>query len=228
MNSPETESNEHFNEAIKKRIKIIIDDVAFGRIPEFASQLSVKDATVRNWTKQENTAPNAENLMEICKKFEISAEWLLCGEGEMRPDFVSRWDTRYNLWCAAWLLNPEYLDQKLFDIYRDALEQRIKQNTEGKEEKEKSTYSLIWKAFERWASLCGAWIKTTRQLEDDRNMSLAEVKKKYKRSKPKKLDELLIHQNKLEQFYLKMETFRKQMLDCETEINIYFNIFKED
>lgn len=52
---------------------------------EFAALAEIRDATISDWVNNKGQ-PRAEQLIRICEKLDISAHWLLTGEGPMeRP-----------------------------------------------------------------------------------------------------------------------------------------------
>ncbi|QTV06025.1 LexA family transcriptional regulator [Faecalibacter bovis] len=66
---------------INERIKLLVEYYSGGNNSKFANELDISEANVRNYISK--TEPKFSVLEKIAKKFEISFEWLLLGEGEM-------------------------------------------------------------------------------------------------------------------------------------------------
>lgn len=66
---------------IGDRIKQLVDYYADGKNTSFAQKIGTSEANVRNYIK--GILPKADILQRIVKSFDISAVWLLTGEGDM-------------------------------------------------------------------------------------------------------------------------------------------------
>ena len=56
--------------------------------PRFAQQLDIHKNTVYRYEKEESF-PDAECIGRICSQFDVSADWLLFGEGDAKATNVS-------------------------------------------------------------------------------------------------------------------------------------------
>ncbi|MDD2967764.1 MAG: helix-turn-helix transcriptional regulator [Desulfovibrionaceae bacterium] len=56
-----------------------------GKQGDFAKELGINPNTLRNY-ENGRVFPNQEILERICVKFSVSPEWLLLGQGSMRPN----------------------------------------------------------------------------------------------------------------------------------------------
>ncbi len=78
------------NTTINQRIKEIADKLCNGNISEVARVVGVKQQTLRSIVTGKQNKPGFETLYKIAvnDKFEISADWLLRGKGEMQKSAV--------------------------------------------------------------------------------------------------------------------------------------------
>lgn len=69
------------NETIHERIKRLVDVLADGKNTVFAQRLGISEANVRGYIK--GVVPKTDALEKIVRNYDVSAEWLLTGEGDM-------------------------------------------------------------------------------------------------------------------------------------------------
>lgn len=75
---------------INQRVKNLVEVYAKGKKSSFAEMIGVSKTAITDYTKLENfSSPNFEVLTKILSLFSnLSAEWLMRGEGEMlKPNF---------------------------------------------------------------------------------------------------------------------------------------------
>lgn len=70
------------NENISERISVLVDQFGGGKNTVFAAKVGDNEANVRNY-RSGKTTPKYSVLLSIVKNFDISAEWLLTGQGPM-------------------------------------------------------------------------------------------------------------------------------------------------
>ena len=68
-------------ETIHDRVRLLVATVAGGKNTVFAQKLGVNEANIRGYVK--NIEPKADFLDKVVRTYDISAEWLLTGRGEM-------------------------------------------------------------------------------------------------------------------------------------------------
>ena len=66
---------------IHERIKVLVDTLAGGKNTVFAQKLGVSEANIRGYIK--NVVPKADVLEKIVTSYDVNAEWLLSGNGEL-------------------------------------------------------------------------------------------------------------------------------------------------
>ncbi|MDN4753654.1 LexA family transcriptional regulator [Porphyromonadaceae bacterium W3.11] len=66
---------------IEKRIERLVDNFTEGNKSAFGLKVGLSEARVRSYIN--GTQPSADALAKIVKSFDISADWLLTGQGEM-------------------------------------------------------------------------------------------------------------------------------------------------
>lgn len=69
------------NELISNRINELVNYFSKGNKSDFARAIGISEANIRNYIA--GKLPKADTLFAIIDKFEINAEWLLTGQGEM-------------------------------------------------------------------------------------------------------------------------------------------------
>ena len=69
------------NDTIHDRISRIVRQYAHGKNTEMAQKLGVSEGNIRGYIK--GVLPKADFLEKIVTNYEVSAYWLLTGEGEM-------------------------------------------------------------------------------------------------------------------------------------------------
>jgi len=68
---------------INERVQSIVDTCFGGNKRAFAKQIGVSATVIENVVGKRNGKPSFDVLHSICANANISAEWLLTGEGEM-------------------------------------------------------------------------------------------------------------------------------------------------
>lgn len=66
---------------ISQRIKWLVDDYCDNNVSKFALMMGSSEANIRNYIS--GTQPKYEFLSKVIETFEINAEWLLTGKGDM-------------------------------------------------------------------------------------------------------------------------------------------------
>jgi hypothetical protein len=74
-------NNRDMSETIHDRIKEMVDRLAGGKNTVFANTLGVSEANIRGYIK--NITPKYDVLRAIVTSYDVSAHWLLTGEGDM-------------------------------------------------------------------------------------------------------------------------------------------------
>lgn len=74
-------------DTIHERIKLLVDKLAEGKNTIFAANLGVSEANIRSYIR--GVVPKADILSKIVSYYDVSAEWLLTGRGEMLSSEVS-------------------------------------------------------------------------------------------------------------------------------------------
>ncbi len=69
--------------AINERIAKLVEKYADGNKTRFAKAIGASDTNVRMWSTTDRM-PSCDVLETICRTFNVSAEWMLLGEGEMK------------------------------------------------------------------------------------------------------------------------------------------------
>ena len=67
-------------ENINNRLNTLVEELAEGNGAKFAQKAGIKQATFYNYMN--GRQPNVEALNNICKKFKVNLNWLVCGEGD--------------------------------------------------------------------------------------------------------------------------------------------------
>lgn len=71
------------NSTINERFQSIIDTCFRGNKRAFATQIGVSATVIENVVGKRNGKPSFDVLRSVCANANISAEWLLTGEGSM-------------------------------------------------------------------------------------------------------------------------------------------------
>ncbi len=67
---------------ISDRMNVLVQNFGDGKNTVFAAKIGDSEANIRNY-RSGKTTPKYAVLVSIVKVFDVSAEWLLTGEGEM-------------------------------------------------------------------------------------------------------------------------------------------------
>lgn len=84
---------------------------------KFAEHINVDESTVRKW--QNGRQIQAGTVKKICKEFEVSANWLLFGEGPMRKD-VLQFRQEKSLLTAWNNLFVQFIDSKISQAFLES------------------------------------------------------------------------------------------------------------
>lgn len=222
--------NEQFDEALKKRLRQIIDELA-GTQKKFAKELGLNLQTVNNWLKR-NSLPSAQNMRDICLKFSISPQWLFFGLGNMQTLYHQEFESLFDIWCSIWSFKGGFSAKELITTNTTVYRRRLEEKLEQKNEDSKSQVSnLVWSLFDEWCKHAEAWITETGNFE----LEIKDIDYRISREGnliflgPKKVIELkdLDRRKKasLKHFY-EAKRSKQEMFQKEGEINTLLRLFE--
>jgi transcriptional regulator with XRE-family HTH domain len=153
---------------MKNRIKELIQKTTKGNASEFAKKIRVSPSAVNHWINDDKkTLPDSSKIIRICETFEISADWLLMGRGEMMIDLYIlplRNEHRFQLWREIFDKYICYLDNcddLLISTYTEAFKQlRDQALLSCKYDKTEKYLSDVIKSIE---SLSSDWLRSSEE-----------------------------------------------------------------
>lgn len=104
--------------SISLRIKELVDHFFDGNVSKFGKSIGFSEANIRNYIN--GTQPKVEFLSIIIDKFEINADWLLSGKGEMLLNNKEVSVESITIFENQ-TLNPTIVTEKLIKAYEEML-----------------------------------------------------------------------------------------------------------
>lgn len=98
-------------ETISNRIIQLVDCLG-GNKSEFARKINVTPGYISKLGKNPEQTPSERTIIDICKTFNVSYEWLKTGQGEM---FEGASDTAINALANAY--NLDNIDKEIVSAY---------------------------------------------------------------------------------------------------------------
>jgi hypothetical protein len=182
----ESKEKPDYKEKFKLRIRQIIDEKSEGVVRKFASSIGVSVNTVNNWIEYGSSLPKPDSIKKICETHSVSADWLVCGKGDLYDFSISRWDFRMIFWMDIWRINPDYWEDKLEENYADAFFQKALTKIGNNQTKYPKTVELIKKAFNEWTDLVAESLRNLKLAEDIRKKIYVVIDDRLERKQFKK------------------------------------------
>jgi transcriptional regulator with XRE-family HTH domain len=160
-----------YKEKFKGRLKLLITKKSKGSNLKFANEIGTSISSVNNWTKQLNSLPSAKAINDICKRYDVSSDWLVLGKEEFDSISVKR-SYVLEFWINLWESYPEYCDKKILELYKEAYWKEISLELPGTKDKESVRFEkaleLVKGDFEDWCLQLEKAIESYRSADQKR------------------------------------------------------------